>query len=742
MKILFVTSSYFPTINGVCVSIRNFKKGLEALGHEVWVLAPAHRGYCETETHVMRYPSIYNPFIKAYPIPLPVLTPKLFSFLRHNRFNIVHTHHPFYVGTFARVLSLLYRCPLVFTHHTRYDAPFSQALDNSVSKTFIRRVVDYFCHQADIVVAPSPLIASYLERRKIDINVSVVASPLSDFSQEGYTMPDVVRAIKQDQASVVCVMANRLTREKNTRIGIEAKQYVPSQYHAVIVGDGPERKALERLAAACGVADRVHFVGAVSHEELSRFYSHADVFLFGSTTETQSMSVLEAAYFGLPIVAIDSEFSRAVIPDKVGIRTQLSPALFAQAIMRAYKNTKRISARGRAWAGEFTREKQAAAMASEYEKALAIRKCLRTGWQSWSTAHRIGLFASPHLYNPLRKDNYAISVTDINRVLQKSRAPIAGWNSWAAFGPRIDEEKILRQVDWIRGHTRDIPLEYVVIDDGWTVWGDWMMPDTKKFPAGLKSVVDRIHASGLQAGIWMAPFCARGFSYMAKQFPSWCVYDKHGLPIDAAQFHPLVRYAFSQQCSARLLDVRQDAVWNYIKQSIDFLLRTCEFDFIKLDFLFAPYFIPGIKIREASGAIRRVFSYIRQTYPNVFINACGCPLVDAIGCVDAMRVGPDVIMPYGEGKRLASSIVHAARVSTAVRVIKNRAWTRAFWLLDPDIFACRPELGIREKDLQKFRRSISECKGLVFLGDDLPALSQDLIDRYIRPLLDAQKTNV
>lgn len=50
----------------------------------------------------------------------------------------------------------------------------------------------------------------------------------------------------------------------------------------LIVGDGPERAALEQQAQSLGVADRVIFVGAVPPAEVPRYYALGDVFVSAS----------------------------------------------------------------------------------------------------------------------------------------------------------------------------------------------------------------------------------------------------------------------------------------------------------------------------------------------------------------------------------------------------------------------------------------------------------------------------
>ena len=71
----------------------------------------------------------------------------------------------------------------------------------------------------------------------------------------------------------------------------------------VIVGDGPERAALEALAAALGVAERVRFAG--HHQDTAAFYAQFDVFALSSDTEQMPLSVIEAMASGLPVVSTD-----------------------------------------------------------------------------------------------------------------------------------------------------------------------------------------------------------------------------------------------------------------------------------------------------------------------------------------------------------------------------------------------------------------------------------------------------
>jgi glycosyltransferase involved in cell wall biosynthesis len=69
-----------------------------------------------------------------------------------------------------------------------------------------------------------------------------------------------------------------------------------------IVGDGPIRTSLERLAAELGIQDRVHFRPAVANDELCELLAEQDIFAVHTEYWEISKSVLEALLTGLPVV--------------------------------------------------------------------------------------------------------------------------------------------------------------------------------------------------------------------------------------------------------------------------------------------------------------------------------------------------------------------------------------------------------------------------------------------------------
>ncbi|MDQ4010201.1 MAG: glycosyltransferase family 4 protein [Actinomycetota bacterium] len=120
---------------------------------------------------------------------------------------------------------------------------------------------------------------------------------------------------------VLCV--SRLVPRKGQDTLVKAlpaiRRQVPGA-RLLLVGDGPRRAALQRLAEACGVADAVVSTGPVPWSELPAHYAAGDVFAMPCRTRGRGLDVeglglvyLEAAATGLPVVAGDAGGARETV---------------------------------------------------------------------------------------------------------------------------------------------------------------------------------------------------------------------------------------------------------------------------------------------------------------------------------------------------------------------------------------------------------------------------------------------
>jgi glycosyltransferase involved in cell wall biosynthesis len=96
--------------------------------------------------------------------------------------------------------------------------------------------------------------------------------------------------------------AGRLTAQKALRDALEAIARVPD-VELLVLGEGPERAALERRAASLGISDRVRFLGAGTRDDVVALFRAVDAVLLTSAWENLPHTLLEALAVGAPVVA-------------------------------------------------------------------------------------------------------------------------------------------------------------------------------------------------------------------------------------------------------------------------------------------------------------------------------------------------------------------------------------------------------------------------------------------------------
>jgi glycosyltransferase involved in cell wall biosynthesis len=142
--------------------------------------------------------------------------------------------------------------------------------------------------------------------------------PLDDFSQS-YDKGHVKAEIGWSGKTIVVTFVGRLVQAKGVDWLIEVWQHVARQHRQarlLIVGDGPERTALETKAQALGIMNTVAFVGRQT--EVFKFLAASDVFVLPSRQEGTSNALLEAMSQSLPVVVADDILggNRGVVNDQ------------------------------------------------------------------------------------------------------------------------------------------------------------------------------------------------------------------------------------------------------------------------------------------------------------------------------------------------------------------------------------------------------------------------------------------
>jgi len=379
MRVGLFTNNYLPFRGGVTTAVETLRRGLEALGHSVWVFAPAWREPHADPAFVFRYASAPAPTYPGFAIPLP-FSRRLSRAARDLELDVVHAQHPFLLGVTARRLARAEGRPLVFTYHTRYEkyAHYVPLPERLVAAAAVR-LASRFADSADLVVAPSARIAESLAAGGVTSPIATVPTgvPLDLFcpGDRGQAR----RTLGLPEGVPLCLYVGRLDREKSVERVIDAFGSIAgavSGARLLLVGQGSYETALKRLAAASPARAAIDFMGSVVREELPPYYRAADLFLFSSETETQGLVLAEAHACALPAVAVRASGVDEVVRDgETGLLTKSDAQDLADAAIGLLLDADRRLGMGRAareLAGrDFSAMRQVEVMAGLYRRLLS-----------------------------------------------------------------------------------------------------------------------------------------------------------------------------------------------------------------------------------------------------------------------------------------------------------------------------------------------------------------------------------
>ena len=111
---------------------------------------------------------------------------------------------------------------------------------------------------------------------------------------------------------------------KGPRLAVEALARTASSTRLIMVGDGPQRRSLQDLAASLGVADRITFTGWVTRPEAVAYMRGATTTLFTGLREEGGLALAEALHSARRLIVLDHGGAgaiarRAVDPDRVAL---------------------------------------------------------------------------------------------------------------------------------------------------------------------------------------------------------------------------------------------------------------------------------------------------------------------------------------------------------------------------------------------------------------------------------------
>ncbi len=313
MNIALFTDCYTPIKNGVVTSIQQLKEGLEQKGHKVIVITVEVPGFSEKDQMVFRLPSFRAQLGKGTEQRVGLFNQSAINrYLKKENIDIIHTHTEFMIGYSGKWAARKLKVPHIHTTHTMWEEYRHYILNGKlISKGMARGIIKNFLKGVNLIISPSIKAKKYYKDLISKIPVKIVNNGINmqKFKSCPITNAEIMelrKEFKLKKSDKILIFVGRIGREKrvmellNTIIPLIKKR---NDLKMLFVGDGPLFDDLNKRALETGVAGSVIFTGFVNWEMVHTLYSISNMFVTGSLSEVQPMTLIEAAMCSLPLIA-------------------------------------------------------------------------------------------------------------------------------------------------------------------------------------------------------------------------------------------------------------------------------------------------------------------------------------------------------------------------------------------------------------------------------------------------------
>ncbi len=320
MKILITTDLYTVTTNGVVTSVRNLMEELEKKGHEVRVLTFSENRHSRKEGNVYFISSVTFPIYPDVRMPLSRAGKYIKEIVEWNP-DVIHSQCEFFSFGYGTRVARKTKAVRVHTYHTLYEQYVGYVFPSKrLGEWFVQWFSRTRLKKVDNVIAPTRKVERALRGYRLKNDISVIPSGIRLEQHKVRISPEEREAKRQQlgiaDGEMVLINLGRLGTEKNIQELVNYFATSASKRDDIkfmIVGGGPAKEDLEKLAHELNLDDKVIFTGMVKPTEVQAYYQLGDVFVSASTSETQGLTYVEAAANGLPLLCREDDCLEDVV---------------------------------------------------------------------------------------------------------------------------------------------------------------------------------------------------------------------------------------------------------------------------------------------------------------------------------------------------------------------------------------------------------------------------------------------
>ena len=210
-------------------------------------------------------------------------------------FDVMDAHYYYPDGVAAALLARHFKKPLTITARgsdinllARYRLP--------------RTLMRWAARQAQASIGVSAALTQAMAQLPMPPATLLTLPNGVDLNRFHLRPQGIARGVLGWPSAPTLLLVGNLQESKGQHLALQALHQLPT-CRLVLVGDGPHRASLQKLARHLNVAERVLFMGQLDQDHLATCYSAADVLLLPSSREGWPNVVLEAMACGTPVVA-------------------------------------------------------------------------------------------------------------------------------------------------------------------------------------------------------------------------------------------------------------------------------------------------------------------------------------------------------------------------------------------------------------------------------------------------------
>ena len=320
-NICLLNDSFPPVIDGVANAVFNYASIIEEkYGHAI-VSTLAYPGVKDDYPfEVIRYASLDTTALAGYRFGIPLSISHLSEYAGKN-IDILHCHCPISSMILARTLREEINRPIILHYHTKFDIDIRRAVNAKILQDLaISKLIENISY-ADEVWVVSEGAGENLRKLGYQGDYVIMRNGV-DF-EKGRSSTERTERLRKEYGITdgrpIYLFVGRLMWYKGIRILLDAlKQLKDSgeEFSMLLVGDGMDRKDIEKYVQELGLQQECRFTGAIrDRETLKDLYSLADLFLFPSTFDTNGIVVSEAASSGTASVLIKGSCAAEEVTD-------------------------------------------------------------------------------------------------------------------------------------------------------------------------------------------------------------------------------------------------------------------------------------------------------------------------------------------------------------------------------------------------------------------------------------------